>query len=67
LSEETIQDSEGEEEEVFERKGPRQVFERVDHLERETKEPRLVLMQQVKRGPLQRLELAGVEKCYWLS
>ena len=43
MSEETIQDSEGEE--VFERKGPRQVFERVDHLERVTKEPRLVLMQ----------------------
>jgi len=43
LSEEAIQDSEGEE--VFERKGPRQVFERVDHLERVMKEPRLVLMQ----------------------
>jgi hypothetical protein len=38
-----IQDSEGEE--VFERKGPRQVFKRVDRLERATKEPRLVLMQ----------------------
>ena len=45
MSEETIRDSEGEEEEVYERKGPRQVFKRVDHLERVEREPRLVLMQ----------------------